>query len=52
MAINLGITKEHRDASERVRQAILRQPKMSQEEFILQARKKLDRDTSDLEKKD
>ena len=49
MALNLEMAKEHWEASERARQVILRQPKMSQEEAILQARKMLDRDTSDLQ---
>gem|GEM_PF-6517596 len=37
MALNLGMTKEHWDASERVRQAISQQRKMSQDEAISQA---------------
>jgi hypothetical protein len=49
MALNLEMTKEHWDASERARQATLRQPKMSQEQFILQARLKLGRETSGLQ---
>ena len=52
MALNLEMAKEHWEASERARQATLRQPKMSQEQLVLQARIMLDRDISDLKKKD
>jgi hypothetical protein len=49
MALNLEMTKEHWDASERAKQATLRQRKMSQEELILQARSMLDQETSGLQ---
>ena len=51
MALNLTIPQEWRTASEKTRQAILTQPKLSAAEYILQARKKLEKETSESPKK-
>jgi hypothetical protein len=51
MALNLTIPPKAQAASERAMQAISRQPKRSAEEYILQARRMLGKETSESPKK-
>ena len=51
MALDLGITPQSIAASEKAKQAILNQPKLSAEEYILQARRMLGKETSESPKK-